>query len=365
MKIYSYLGSGKPVVATRLPTHTQVLDDQTACLTEATPEAFASGMLRLMDDEILRNKYGAAGKRLVEERHSFRVFRQKVNSLYEWLETDTERQAAFRIRPATRSPKELGVENLVPQEMRIYYQPIVSLDTGEITGFEALVRWQHPDHGLLSPSEFITRAEETGQIIPIGQWVLHEACRQLREWNLQFPSIIPLSICVNLSAKQLQQPDLIEQIDRVLEETGLDTQSLILEVSDRAILESAESGSEAVLQLQARGVQVHIDYFDAAGDASLRLLEGLPVDKIKIDRALLSGVNKDEVVTAKIQHAIDTARSAGADVVAVGVETKEHLEQVKALKCEFGQGYLFSRPLDEHSVEELMVSPPWIEKAVG
>lgn len=365
MKIYSYLGSGKPVVATRLPTHTQVLDDQTACLTEANPEAFASGMLKLIEDKGLRDQFGMAGKKLVEERHSFRVFRQKVNSLYEWLEADTDRQAAVRIRPATRSPKELGVENLVPQEMRIYYQPIVSLDTGQITGFEALVRWQHPDHGLLSPSEFITRAEETGQIIPIGQWVLHEACRQLREWNLQFPSIIPLSICVNLSAKQLQQPDLIEQIDQVLEETGLDTQSLILEISDRVILESAESGSEAMLQLQARGVQVHIDYFDAAGDASLRLLDGLPVDKIKIDRALLSGVNKDQTITAKIQHAIDTARSAGVDVVAVGVETKEHLEQVKALKCEYGQGYLFSRPLDEHSVEELMASPPWIEKAVG
>jgi len=365
MKIFSYLGSGKPVVATRLPTHTQVLDDQTACLVEATPEAFSSEILRLMENEPLRNQYGTAGKRLVEERHSFRIFRQKVNSLYEWLEADADRQVAVRIRPAARSPKELGLENLVPQEMRIYYQPIVTLDTGEITGFEALVRWQHPDHGLLSPSEFITRAEETGQIIPIGQWVLHEACRQLREWNLQFPSVIPLTICVNLSAKQLQQPDLIEQIDRVLEETGLDTQSLILEVSDRAILENAESGSEAVLHLQARGVQVHIDYFDAAGDASLRLLEGLPVDKIKIDRALLSGVNQDQAITAKIQHAIDTARNAGVDVVAVGVETKEHLAQVKALKCEFGQGYLFSRPLDEHSVEELMASPPWIEKTVG
>ena len=364
MKLYSYLGSGKPVVATRLPTHTQVLDDQTACLTEATPDALASGMLRLMDDEILRSQYGTAGKRLVEERHSFRVFRQKVISLYEWLEAEPDRHAVVGIRPATRSPKELGVENLVPQEMRIYYQPIVSLDTGEITGFEALVRWQHPNHGLLSPNEFITRAEETGQIIPIGQWVLHEACRQLREWNLQFPSIIPLTICVNLSAKQLQQPDLIEQIDQVLEETGLDTQSLILEVSDRAILESAASGSEAVFQLQARGVQVHIDYFDAAGEASLRLLEGLPVDKIKIDRSLLSGEYMDQDIAAKIQHAIEIARSSGVDVVAVGVETKEHLEQVKALKCEFGQGYLFSKPLDEQSIEELMASPPWIEKSV-
>jgi EAL domain-containing protein (putative c-di-GMP-specific phosphodiesterase class I) len=354
MKIYSYLGSGKPVLATDMPTHTQVLDDQVAVLAKADPESFAAGMLRLVEDEALQIRLGQAGKRLVEERHNFQSFREKVNGLYDWLAADIDRRRVS-LRPAARSPEELG-KAVLPQELRIYYQPIVSLETGRITGFEALVRWQHPDYGLLSPSEFISMAEETGQIIPIGQWVLHEACRQMREWNLQFPSAVPLTICVNLSAKQLSQPDLIEQIDQVLEETGLDTQSLILEVADRAIEESADLASDTALQLRARGVQVDVDYF--AGDSPLSILGKLPVRKLKIAPRVLNGMDGDQGVPGKIQQAVDYARSSGIDVVAVGVETKAQLKRLKAMKLEYGQGNLFSEPLDGEAVEELIAANP-------
>lgn len=360
MKIYSYLGSGKPVLATDMPTHTQILDDQVAVLAKAEPDSFAAGMLRLVGDETLRVRLGQAGKQLVEERHNFQGFRVKVNGLYDWLAADVHRRRVS-LRPAARSPQELG-KAVLPQELRIYYQPIVSLETGKIAGFEALVRWQHPDHGLLSPSEFINMAEQNGQIIPIGQWVLHEACRQMREWNLQFPSVVPLTICVNLSGKQLSQPDLIEQIDQVLEETGLDTQSLILEVADRVIEESVVSASETALQLRARGVQVHVDYF--AADSPLSVLNKLPVRKLKIAPGALNGMEGDQTVTEKIQQAVDYARSSGIDVVAVGVETKAQLKRLKALKFEYGQGNLFSEPLDGEAVEELIAANPHLLEEV-
>jgi hypothetical protein len=235
MKIYSYLGSGKPVVATNLPTHTQVLDEHTALLADPTPTEFAAGLLRLVDDASLRDRLGRAGKRLIAERHTFQVFQQRLNVLYNWIKAEVDLGIKTVPSSAQQVPMELYQRGVQPQELRIHYQPIVSLDTGRITGFEALVRWNHPDYGLVAPTEFISVAEDTGKIIPIDRWVLHEACRQMKAWEDQYPSALPLTISVNLSSKQMHQPDLIEQIDQILEETGIDTQSLKLEISEKTL----------------------------------------------------------------------------------------------------------------------------------
>jgi EAL domain-containing protein (putative c-di-GMP-specific phosphodiesterase class I)/glycosyltransferase involved in cell wall biosynthesis len=358
MKIYSYLGSGKPVLATDLPTHTQVLNSQVAVLAGAVPEAYAAGLVRLAEDAVRRARIGQAGKRLIEERHTFQVFRQRLNVLYNWIRAEVDPaarslSATTKTDLAQRLPIELYEHGVSPQELRIHYQPIVSLETGRITGFEALVRWNHPDYGLVAPTEFISVAEDSGQIIPIGRWVLHEACRQMKAWEDQYPSALPLTISVNLSAKQIQQPDLIEQIDQILEETGIDTQSLNLEISDRAIAASPETTASTVIQLRARGVQFHVD-LDSAGEADLSALQGIPISSLKIDPAFISGMALDGKDSGAVQKAVALARSAGIDVVAVGVETMAQLKKLKELKCDYGQGFFFSKPLDSEAAAALI-----------
>jgi EAL domain-containing protein (putative c-di-GMP-specific phosphodiesterase class I)/glycosyltransferase involved in cell wall biosynthesis len=352
MKIYSYLASAKPVLATCLPTHTQVLSPQVAYLAGATPEAFAAGMCELAGNPELRERLGRAGVRLIEERHTYRVFRQKLNALYNWIKAEVDPE--YRALPGAMQaiPMDLYERGIQPQELCIQYQPIVSLETGVITGFEALVRWIHPELGLVCPAEFISVAEDTGQIYSIGRYVLYEACRQMREWELQYPTALPLTICVNLSARQLQQPDLIEQIDQILEETSIDTQSLSLEISERAFAEN-EDAATIIYQLRARGVQLNIDY-EGRDELSLDLLQGIPVNALKIDPSFVSGVELESSHSETVQKVIGLARSSGMDVVAVGVETRDQLKKVKELQCAYGQGFYFSKPLDSEAAGALI-----------
>jgi diguanylate cyclase (GGDEF)-like protein/PAS domain S-box-containing protein len=273
------------------------------------------------------------------------------------------------------------------QELRLYYQPIVSLATGKITGFEALVRWQHPTRGLVSPAEFIPVAEETGLILPLGDWVLREACARAKKWHLEFPNQQPLTISVNISGRQFGQPDLSDKIDQILHQTGVERQSLKLEITESAIMENAElpklvsdrtivatsagslgtapsEGTIAILeQLRSLGVQLGIDDF-GTGYSSLSRLYRFPINTLKIDQSFIRRMHvgsqgKDNTSPFKIVRAIVMlAHNLGLDVTAEGIETPEQLAELRKLGCESGQGYFFSKPLDAVQAEALIAAQP-------
>jgi EAL domain-containing protein (putative c-di-GMP-specific phosphodiesterase class I) len=239
-------------------------------------------------------------------------------------------------------------------EFILHYQPIVALDNFQLRGFEALVRWQHPERGFISPMDFIPVAEETGMIIPIGQWVLAEACRQTCEWQKLSPADPPLSISVNLSARQFAQPDLVEQVRQVLEETGLDPRCLKLEITESVVMENSEIAVEMLRRLRGLGVELSIDDF-GTGYSSLSYLHRFPVSTLKIDRSFVNQMHDYGENTELVRTIITLARTLGMDVVAEGVETERQLAQLRALECERGQGYYFSRPMDAGAVESFLI----------
>jgi diguanylate cyclase (GGDEF)-like protein/PAS domain S-box-containing protein len=237
-------------------------------------------------------------------------------------------------------------------EFCIHYQPIVSLEDWRIAGFEALVRWEHPQHGFITPLKFIPVAEETGLIIPIGSWVMREACKQLRAWQEQYKADPPLTISVNLSGKQFLQPDLIESIEAVLTETGLAASSLKIEITESAIIENIDSAAEILRQIKALGIQISLDDF-GTGYSSLSYLHRFPIDTLKIDRSFVTGMNlpkNSEIVRTIINLAVNL----GMDVIAEGVETREQIIQLTGLGCTYLQGYLLSKPVDGPAMRELI-----------
>ncbi|HEV2762275.1 MAG TPA: EAL domain-containing protein [Pyrinomonadaceae bacterium] len=238
-------------------------------------------------------------------------------------------------------------------EFFIQYQPIVSLDNFSLCGFEALVRWQHPERGLVSPLDFIPIAEDTGQIIAIGHWTLREACRQMRRWQKQFPTDLPLFISVNLSSKQFTQPDLIEQIRKILEEMKLPARTLKLEITESVVMENIEKATEMLRELRALGVQLSIDDF-GTGYSSLSYLHRFPIDTLKIDRSFVMRMVDNSENIEIVRTIVMLAQILGMDVVAEGVETKEQLALLRKLGCENGQGYFFSRPLGVSGAEKII-----------
>jgi diguanylate cyclase (GGDEF)-like protein/PAS domain S-box-containing protein len=239
------------------------------------------------------------------------------------------------------------------REFFLDYQPIVSLATGEIRSLEALVRWRHPERGIVSPAEFIPVAEETGLIIPLGQWVLNEACRQMREWQSQGLTQDRTTVSVNLSGRQFSQSDLLEQVGTTLRETGLPARCLKLEITESMVMENVETAIAVLGQLRALGVELAIDDF-GTGYSSLSYLHRFPIDTLKIDRSFVTRMT-DNTENAEIVRTIVTlARSLEMDVVAEGVETREQLRQLQGHECDFGQGYLFSRPVAAGAVLDLM-----------
>lgn len=241
------------------------------------------------------------------------------------------------------------------QEFELHYQPIVSLKTNRLSGFEALVRWRHPQRGIVSPAEFIPVAEETGLVSPIGWWVLQEACRQMHCWQQRFSLNPPLTISVNLSGKQLTQPDVVERVEQILQATGLNPTTLKLEITESSIMENAESTIAMLQQFKALGIQFSIDDF-GTGYSSLSYLYRFPVDTLKIDRSF---VNKMDVELEKLELVRTIATLAwnlGMDVVAEGVENQNQLSHLKALGCEYAQGYFFSKPVDQAKTEQLIAA---------
>ncbi|MBW4485545.1 MAG: EAL domain-containing protein [Tildeniella torsiva UHER 1998/13D] len=241
------------------------------------------------------------------------------------------------------------------EEFCLYYQPIVSLATGQARGFEALVRWQHPTRGLVSPLEFIPVAEETGLIGPIGWWVLEVACQQLSRWQAAAPQPMPLTINVNLSAIQLRQPELIDRLEAILEATQIPRQCLKLEITESCILETFTPEAQALKWLKAQGVRLCIDDF-GTGYSSLSRLHEFPIDTLKIDRSFVQRLNPTapdhQTSLDTVEMILTLAHSLNMDVVAEGIETAAELAILKDLGCEFGQGYWFAPPMATESATQ-------------
>jgi len=239
-------------------------------------------------------------------------------------------------------------------EFRLYYQPTVSLKTGKLTGFEALLRWQHPERGLILPMEFVPHVEETGLIVPIGKWVFQEACRQLRIWQKEFRE--NLTISVNLSGKQFLQSELVQDISLVLEETNLTPNTLMLEITESVLMERPESMTFTLEKLRALNVQLHIDDF-GTGYSSLSYLHRFPINVLKIDHSFVSRMGIDENLEI-VGTIMNLARNLGLEVIAEGVETKEQVAKLKALQCDFAQGYFFSHPVERQVAQLLITTDP-------
>jgi diguanylate cyclase (GGDEF)-like protein len=239
------------------------------------------------------------------------------------------------------------------EELEVHYQPIVVLESGEISGFEALVRWRHPQRGLMSPGEFLPIAEETGLIIPMGWWILREACRQTRTWQKRFPDKSNLTVSVNLSPKHLSQPDVVQQIEQALKVTSLPPKTLKLEITEGAIME--DSAIEPLEKLKALKVDLHLDDF-GTGYSSLRYLHKFPIDASKIDRSFIAKVVEDAETQQIVKAMVTLSHALGMKVVAEGVETADQAAYLRDLDCEYGQGFLYSPAIEGASAERMLES---------
>ena len=238
------------------------------------------------------------------------------------------------------------------RELRLHYQPVVSLQSGQIVGAEALVRWQHPERGLVPPGEFIPLAEETGLIVPIGAWVLQEACRQMKEWQERL-NLPLLELSVNLATQQFVQPDLIGQVVDVLTATGLSPRCLRLEVTESVLMEKLPHVADNMTQLRAMGVRLDLDDF-GTGYSSLSYLHQFPIDTLKIDRSFVKRINESEEGMEIVNTILSLAASLDMEVVAEGVETAEQLALLKQMHCAFAQGYHLSKPVESMRFEALL-----------
>jgi diguanylate cyclase (GGDEF)-like protein/PAS domain S-box-containing protein len=242
-------------------------------------------------------------------------------------------------------------------EFRLHYQPIVALDDGRISGFEALIRWQHPTRGLLMPDDFVPFAEETGLIVGIGWWVLNEACRQMQLWRDRFADGVGMSISVNLSTRQFMHPDLLPQVDAVLARTGLPAPMLKLEITESVVIHHQDLVAAALVALRARGIQLCIDDF-GTGYSSLSYLHAFPVDTLKIDRSFISQIGLAGSNPRLVETIIALSRNLGMETVAEGVETEEQLSVLRELGPGFAQGFYFSKAVPPADVERMLDGTP-------
>jgi EAL domain-containing protein (putative c-di-GMP-specific phosphodiesterase class I)/FixJ family two-component response regulator len=237
------------------------------------------------------------------------------------------------------------------EEFQVYYQPQVSLTTGKIVGAEALVRWKHPEKGLIPPTEFIPVAEQTGFIIPLGEWILQTACQHLKSWKNE--GFSGLRVAVNLSPRQFHQPELSTRVAEILEKIGLEPNSLELELTESLMVEDTESAIATLTQLKKLGVAISIDDF-GTGYSSLSYLTQYPFDTLKIDRSFIRNITDGSRNAAIVKAIIEMAHSLSLEVIAEGVETESEKDLIVRYQCDYMQGYLFSRPLPATDFEQLL-----------
>jgi len=246
----------------------------------------------------------------------------------------------------------LGLER---KEFVLYYQPIINLSTQKLAGFEALIRWQHPKKGLLPPYEFIQIAEENGLIVPLGEWIILEACLQMKSWQLQFPKTEHLKVSVNLSGKQLQQTNLVETIDQILTKTQLSSHNLKVEITESILIENQGKANHILKEIKQRNIAISLDDF-GTGYSSLSYLHRFPIDTLKVDKSFVNRISETGQNLAIVEAIINLAHTLEMDVIAEGIETNFHLEKLKLINCEYGQGYLFSPPLPPSEIEKFFNS---------
>ncbi|MDA0240300.1 MAG: EAL domain-containing protein [Proteobacteria bacterium] len=254
-------------------------------------------------------------------------------------------EKGMHVRAVTQLEMETDLRQAIDrEEFSLAYQPVVDITSERIIGFEALIRWNHPEHGFIPPGDFIPIAEETKVIVPIGRWVLHNACAQMKRWQKQFPQL-NLSISVNISPAQFTDPELIHDIKEVLQETKLSGDTLKLEITEGAIMENPHEVTNRLVQLKKLGIQFHVDDF-GTGYSSLSHLHRFPIDALKVDRSFVISMAESTDNMEIVRTIIALAHNLKLTTVAEGVETKKDLEQLRLLKCDHAQGYYFSRPLD-------------------
>jgi diguanylate cyclase (GGDEF)-like protein/PAS domain S-box-containing protein len=262
------------------------------------------------------------------------------------------------LRSRARSRVDLGASlrrALERGELFLVHQPLVSLGEVQFRGSEALIRWDHPDRGVISPLDFIPLAEETGLIVPVGEWVLSEALRQIALWRRRFPRVPNYSIAINLSARQLTSPDLVAAVARALETSAVPPDSVYLEITESTLLSKVASNLDTLRLLRDLGVHLTVDDF-GTGYSSLSYLRQLPIDSLKIDRSFINGLGVDVHDTAIVEAVIGLAKVLDLDVVAEGVETRAQLALLREMGCRMGQGFLFSEPLDPSAMETLLTA---------
>jgi diguanylate cyclase (GGDEF)-like protein/PAS domain S-box-containing protein len=250
---------------------------------------------------------------------------------------------AFRILEDTAQLEENLQRAIEEAGFSLHYQPQLSFQTGKIIGWEALVRWEHPHGRKVAPTEFIPLAEHTGMIVPLGGWILKEACRQAKEWQVRYPDQLTSTMNVNFSARQFNHRALVEEVATVLEETGLNPSSLCMEITESVAMENAPSTVAVLGKLKELGVKLAIDDF-GAGYSSLSYLKRFPVDTLKIDRSIIEGIEQDPGSAAIVSAAITLAHTFGLEAVAEGVETESEVAELRALGCDAGQGYYWWSP---------------------
>jgi diguanylate cyclase (GGDEF)-like protein/PAS domain S-box-containing protein len=276
------------------------------------------------------------------------LVRDADTAMYRAKDAGRARAAFFDERVRARSLDHLHTGNALHRaldrgEFEVRYQPILELETGVVTGFEALLRWQHPDRGLLKPIDFIALAEETGLIVPIGAWVLATACAQAARWTEE-GSPHRLTMSVNLSPRQLSEPSLPGEIERTLERSGLDADLLWLEITETALMHDIESAASALRVLRSQGIHLVVDDF-GTGYSSLSHLKGFPIEALKIDQGFIRGLGRDAEDTAIVTAVVSLAHALGLSATAEGVETPEQLAELRTLGCDLAQGHLFAEPL--------------------
>ena len=292
-------------------------------------------------EEILRDADTAMYRAKAAGRGCYQVFDQTMHrSVVALLKLETElRQAVEK------------------NQFLMHYQPIVSLEDKRIVGFEGLVRWLHPEHGLVSPTQFIAVAEETGLIVPIGWWVLKQACQHAREWQELVPADPPLYVSVNVSGKVVMQPDMYERVVEILERSGLPPTSLRLEITENVIMDHGEMALEKLAQFHRLGVQFSVDDF-GTGYSSLSYLQRFSYDTLKIDRSFISGMDGKDDASAIVKTIVTLANMLNIGVVAEGVETAKQLERLREIGCSHAQGFWFSRPVDRAATQAMLLQAP-------
>ena len=291
--------------------------------------------------------------------------RDADTAMYRAKESGKARYEIFDGAMHTHNMNLLKMENdlrraIERSEFKLVYQPILSLDTPEICEFEALIRWEHPEKGVISPDEFIPIAEETGLIISIGEWVLHQSCRQISEWQ-KLNGKENLSVSVNLSAKQLMHPNLVKQVREALKITKLSPSCLKLEVTETIVMDNADLALEVLSELNSLGVLLSTDDF-GTGYSSLSYLSDFPFERLKIDRSFIGKMDTDAKSESIVRTIINLAENLKLEVVAEGIENEKQLLRLRELGCHFGQGYLFSKPISAEEVRTLLLSRPVYEQ---